>query len=204
MCVADRPEPVRRFELRPPVVFKRPYIQSSDIGRSASRVAPAWVGRSYFNRISGVFVVTSTPTRHSVLFIAETGGLLTGKGCCGGIEPLGAIPGAAADFCRQRDEMEQIGLVYRRLESRFRSDGKFLISRVDPRSIVVAWFAVLLDALRYRAGWRATAKAITMWYRSPSLFVDGVCVADGPISDPDNLAAVIADRTESPPKSKSG
>ncbi|MDP6125408.1 MAG: hypothetical protein QGH20_06615 [Candidatus Latescibacteria bacterium] len=90
--------------------------------------------------------------------------------------------------------MELIGTAYGRVETELEGNGSFQIARIDPRSIVVAWFVVLRNAIRFRAGWRAALRVASMWYKSPSIFVDGACIASGPLTDPNAVAQAVADR----------
>ena len=127
--------------------------------------------------------------RHSVLLVRAWDQQMSGSGCCGRLGGLSDDLAKAGDFAPQRCDMEEVGVVYRRLRADLPDDVELTVA--DPRNTI--WLVPRLlregraRGLRGRALWRQVQRGTSR----TAVVVDGLAVAWGKLPDAAEISARV-------------
>lgn len=125
---------------------------------------------------------------HRLMLVREQDAQHSGSGCCGRLGESHTDLGSAADYSHSRAVMEELGVVYRCLQS---VAPGLAIDVVDPRNSI--WL--------YPAVWRASrgaGRSVGATFRSlaragapAAVVLDGDTLFSGQLPEPDTIVAVI-------------
>ncbi|CAN5142572.1 hypothetical protein BH20ACT5_BH20ACT5_03150 [soil metagenome] len=137
-----------------------------------------------------------TSRRHHVVLVRQWDQQMSGSGCCGRLGGVGNDLSDAADFAPQRADMEEMGVIYRRLRAELPDDVELTV--VDPRNTVWLVPRLLRDGhargLRGRTLWRQVSRGTS----STAVVVDGLAVAWGALPGPDEVLARVRAQLQPP------
>lgn len=138
-----------------------------------------------------------TSRRHHVVLVRQWDQQMSGSGCCGRLGGVGNDLSDAADFAPQRADMEEMGVIYRRLRVELSDDVELTV--VDPRNVV--WLVPRLLRDGHARGLRGTAlwREVRRGTSSMAVIVDGLAVAWGTLPGPDEVLARVRGQLHPPP-----
>lgn len=137
-----------------------------------------------------------TTRGHHVVLVRQWDQQMSGSGCCGRLGGLNDELSDPIDFAPQRIDMEEMGVIYRRLRAELGEDVELTV--VDPRNIVWLVPRLLRDGhargLRGAALWREVRRGTS----SMAVVVDGLAVAWGDLPGPDEVLARVMAQLQPP------
>jgi hypothetical protein len=127
---------------------------------------------------------------HRVLLVREWDQQTTGSGCCGRLDGGEGELAAAADFSRNRGDMEAVGAIYRALTATFPRE-VVDVQVVDPRNVVYLVPSLLRAARRRGDRWTVALRHLAGGVAQGSIVVDGHVVSSGRIPAPDEAVDLV-------------
>jgi len=118
-------------------------------------------------------------SNHSLIFIRENEGQLTGSDCCGKLEGDWLVQNGQPIFDQQRTILSGIAPLFLEVKNKFSDD--IDISQVDPRNQLFLTPKILLDIWRKKKYSRASFQSLFMLYRLPAIIFDGELLFSGRI-----------------------
>lgn len=132
--------------------------------------------------------------RHRVLLVREWDSQHSGSGCCGRLGGGDDDLAGAADYARNRTEMEAMGRVYRALRDVLTEEivaGTVDLQVVDPRNTVWLLPAIAGDARRRGLSARQTWQSMRRGMSWNSVVVDGAVLFSGTVPEPEAAVAAV-------------
>ncbi|MDA3919826.1 MAG: hypothetical protein PF501_03945 [Salinisphaera sp.] len=128
---------------------------------------------------------------HRLMLVREQDAQHSGSGCCGRLGESHTDLGAAADYSHSRAVMEDIGVVYRRLQSE--APG-LAIDVVDPRNTIWLYPAVWRASRRAGRGVGATLRSMARAGAPAAIVLDGDTIFSGRLPAPDLIVTAVLAR----------
>ena len=133
--------------------------------------------------------MTSKPKYHSLIFIRENEGQLTGSDCCGKMEGDWRVENGQPIFEEQRKVISTIAPLFLAIKDRFKD--KIEISIVDPRNQLFLFPKIFRDFLCYKRFSFAVFRSLFMMYRLPAIIINGELKYSGKLPSESELIAQL-------------
>ncbi len=127
---------------------------------------------------------------HSLIFIRENEGQLTGSDCCGKLEGDWLVQNGQPIFKQQRTILAGIAPLFLEVKNKFSDD--IDISQVDPRNQLFLTPKIFLDIWRKKKYSRASFRSLFMFYRLPAIIFDGELLFSGRIPSKQELFSQLS------------
>ena len=124
-------------------------------------------------------------SNHSLIFIRENEGQLTGSDCCGKLEGDWLVQNGEPIFEKQRDVLASIAPLF--LEVKKKYEGEIDIEQVDPRNQLFLMPKIFSDIWRTKNFSWASFKSLFMLYRLPAVIFNGELLFSGRVPSKQEL-----------------
>ncbi len=129
-------------------------------------------------------------SNHSLIFIRENEGQLTGSDCCGKLEGDWLVQNGQPIFKQQRTILSDIAPLFLEVKNKYSDD--IDISQVDPRNQLFLTPKIFLDIWRKKKYSRASFRSLFMLYRLPAIIFDGELLFSGRIPSKQELISQLS------------
>jgi hypothetical protein len=108
---------------------------------------------------------------HSIIFILESEGQLTGSDCCGKLEGDWRLEQGQSIFNQQRKVITDVAPLFLVIREKYQD--KFDISQVDPRNQLFLFPKIVSLILHFKHFSLASLRGLFMIYRLPAIIING-------------------------------
>lgn len=134
--------------------------------------------------------MSKTNSNHSLIFVRENEGQLTGSDCCGKLEGDWMVQDGKAIFEQQRDILSSIAPLFLDLKNKYKSE--IDITQVDPRNQLFLTPKIFSDIWRTKKFSLASMRSLFMLYRLPAIIFDGELLFSGRVPSKKELFAQLS------------
>lgn len=128
-------------------------------------------------------------TRHSLIFIRESEGQLTGSNCCGKLEGDWRFENGQPVFEKQRRVLTELAPLFLAVRKAFHD--RIEILQVDPRNQFFLIPKIISQIWRHKRFTAASFRGLFMIYRLPAIILDGEVLFSGRIPTESELFSIL-------------